>query len=226
MKPSIFTFSILIILGIFLFALFQQLAFPDANIKFLGESKRVELAPDKPVQQTLSATQNYFQGIQIFMGDTGLSFSERIEFSLLDASCSEVLTQKTMTSFSFQSERAARFSFDPIKTSKDTTYCLSIRYLPGSTDRSERPFIRATEHEAFHSSSYTDFSKNMTYTGRSLQIRPLYASPSFTDRLQILENRLSQYKPALFKGSILIIGFLAILFGIAFISLIRRKTTD
>lgn len=224
MKSLVTISTVIILVGCLLFTFFEQLAFPDARIKFLGSSKRVELTPNEPVRQVFLLTQNHFRGFQIFMGDTELSLSERLEFTLLDASCSSVLTQKTVTMLSQSPKRALQFSFDPIVNSKDVSYCLSIRYLPGFTERTKRPFIRATENDDFQTASYTDLGKNTTYSGRSLQVRPLYASSSLIDRIQTLENRLSQYKPVLFKGLVLTIGSLATLLGIIFFWMLSKKT--
>ncbi len=211
-------------LGFFFFS--ERLLFPDPAIKFLGESKRVELTPGKPVTQVFTIRESRLAGFQLFMGDTDLGLGESIEFSLLDPTCSVLVKKMVRTAFTFPVTRELRFTFDPIEDSLGKSYCLSVRFDEGRQKQSERPFIRATEDSAFESYSYTDTSKNKTYIGRSLQVRPLYSEPSYGNRFQQLENRLSQYKPVLFKGYVLAIGVLIIFLGMIFFWLISRKTEN
>lgn len=204
----------------------ERLLFPESAIKFLGESKRVELAPGKPTTQVFTIRERRLAGFQLFMGDTNLGLGESIEFSLLDPTCSTEIRKMTRTALAFPVTRELRFTFDPIEDSANKSYCLSIRFDEGPKRQSERPFIRATEDSAFENQSYTDTGKNKTYIGRSLQVRPLYGELSYNSRFQQLENRLSQYKPVLFKGYALAIGVLIIFLGMIFFWLISRKTDD
>lgn len=204
----------------------ERLLFPDSTIKFLGESKRVELAPGKPVTQVFTISENGLAGFQLFMSDTDLALSESLEFTLLDPTCSTEIRKMTRTAFALPVTRELRFTFDPIEDSLGNSYCLSVRFDDGPKAQSDRPSIRATENESFENESYTDTGKNKTYIGRTLQVRPLYSEPSYGSRFQQLENRLSQYKPILFKGYVLAIGALTLLLGMIFFWLISRKTED
>lgn len=211
-------------LGLLFFS--ERLLFPDSTIKFLGESKRVELTPGKPVTQVFTISKEQLSGFQLFMGDTDLALGESLEFTLLDPTCSTEIKKMTRTAFALPLTRELRFTFDPIEDSAGKSYCLSIRFDQGLSKRTERPFIRVTEDPSFESLSYTDRNKNKTYIGRSLQVRPLYSEPGYAHRLQQLENRLSQYKPVLLKGYVLTIGVLTVSFGMFFFWLISRKAND
>lgn len=219
-----FLISSATLIGLTLFS--ERLVFPDSTIKFLGESKRIELTSGKPVTQIFVIPRNQFSGFQLFMGDTDLALGESLEFSLLDPTCSTTLRKMTRTALTLPVSRELRFLFDPISDSSWNTYCLSIRFDQKLNKRTERPFIRATENVSFGNQSYTDMGKNKTYTGRSLQVRPLYSESGLTNRLQQLENRLSQYKPVLFKGYVLAIGGLTVFLGMIFFWLISRKAED
>ena len=115
--------------------------------------------------------------------------------------------------------------FPPLPTSMGATYCFSIEYHPGFMKKKERPYIRVAEDEQSKSLSYTDHGKEKTYPGRTLEIRPLYAPEEngTTSKITTLENRLSQYKPAFAKGSMLTLGASGFFLAIAFFVWIARR---
>lgn len=212
------------IAGVSVLAFFGQLHFPDSSRNFLGDTKRAELSTNGPITQVFRANQNHLEGFQIFMGDTDLGFGERIDFALLDATCETTLSRSSRSMFSLPTTRATHFTFPTLPASMDETYCLSIQYHPGFMKKKERPYIRVTEDEQFKDVSYTDHGKEKTYPGRTLQIKPLYAPTegSFA-RIGELENRLSQYKPAFAKGSMLALGIAGIFLAIVFFIWIARR---
>ncbi len=211
-----FTVFLVMMSGIGL-VFFSNLSFPDARLNFLGESKRAELTSGAALTQVILIEQDRLKGFQIFMGDTDLAFGERLDFTLLDPTCHKVLARSRRTFFSWPVIRAIHFTFNPIRESAGQAYCLSIEYRDGLMKRKERPYIRVTENEDFQVSVYTDNSKNKTYIGRTLQVRPLYTAATFSERIGELENRLSQYKPAFMKGSMLILGSGGVLVGLVFL---------
>lgn len=204
---------------------FDQLQFPDSSRNFLGGTKRAELSTNGPITQVFVADRNGLEGFQIFMGDTDLGLGERIDFTLADPSCHKVFARTSRNMFSFPAARDIRFVFPTLSASADMAYCLSIEYHPGLQKKKERPYIRVTEDASYEDRSYTDYGKGKTYSGRTLQIRPLYAPEEggFTDRIETLENRLSQYKPAFAKGSMFALGVSGLLLGIFFFVWIARQ---
>ncbi len=201
---------------------FTSLNFPDPTINFLGDTKRAELGKNAPLTQIVHINKSNLSGFQIFMGDTELFFGESLEFALLDSDCQNLIRQSKRTFFSLPIQRDTHFTFDPLPKSAGESYCLSVVYQPGFLERKERPYIRATEDERFAEFSYTDYGKDKTYPGRTLQIRPLYGATSASERVSELENRLSQYKPALAKGLMLGLGLLGILLGLIFFFRVAR----
>jgi|GEM_PF-4639436 len=210
-------------IGLLVIAFLGQLRFPDSSVNFLGETKRAELGKNGALLQPVRIDHNGLEGFQIFMGNTGLSFGEQLSFKLLDANCQVTIQKQSTTSLSLPPINGMRFTFDPIAESRGEAYCLSIEYRPGLIDRRERPYIRATEGDMFLDASYTDTGKGKTHVGRTLQIRPLYAPDTSLGRLQELENRLSQYKPAFVKGLVASIGLIGILLGLLFFRVISRN---
>ncbi len=212
-------------IGTGIFAFLDRLYFPDASRNFLGETKHAELSANGPITQVFQASQDGLEGLQIFMGDTDLGLGERIDFTLLDPSCHKVFARANRTMFSLPATRDIRFAFPAFSASAGESYCLSIEYRPGFIKKKERPYIRVSEDTSFETTSYTDHGKGKSYSGRTLQIRPLYApgGGSIPDRFAALENRLSQYKPAFAKGMMLLIGGSGILFGIVFFVWISRR---
>ncbi|MFA9262137.1 MAG: hypothetical protein ACEQSB_02140 [Undibacterium sp.] len=228
MKQALFNTKTVLIAGITtacLFAFISQLHFSDSSQNFLGETKRAELSPNGPITQVFQANRNGLEGIQIFMGDTELSLGERIDFTLLDPSCQNILSQSSRTFLSPQIVRDIRFIFPVLSKSNDETYCLSIEYHSGLIKKKERPYVRVAEDKTSDGLSYTDHGKGKTYTGRTLQIRPMYApeDTGISSRFMELENRLSQYKPAFMKGYMLTLGALSLLFGFSFFVWIARQ---
>lgn len=213
------------IAGVSVFAFLNQLHFPDSSRNFLGDTKRAELSTNGPITQVFQAKENGLEGLQVFMGDTDLGFGERIDFALLDASCRTIIRQASRNMFSLPAIRDIRFVFPPLLSSANTAYCLSIEYHPGFMKKKERPYIRVAEDEQSESLSYTDHGKEKTYAGRTLEIRPLYApdTGSLSARIKELENRLSQYKPAFIKGSMLALGASGSLLAIVFFVWIARR---
>ncbi len=229
MRPALFNTKIILLIGtaaVGLFAFMNQLHFPDSSKNFLGDTKRAELSANGPITQAFLANQDNLEGFQIFMGDTELGLGERIDFALLDASCNTVLYRSSRTMFSLPATRDIRFTFPTLPRSLDTAYCLSIEYRPGLAKRKDRPYIRVTEDEQSKDSSYTDHGKGKAYPGRTLQIRPFYAPQegSIANRVEAIENRLSQYKPAFIKGLMLALGASGFLLGIVFFVWIGRRT--
>lgn len=214
------------IVGMAAFIFLDQLRFPDSSKNFLGDTKRAELSVNGPIIQTFHAKEDGLEGLQVFMGDTELGFGERIDFALLDASCETVIHQASRNAFSLPAIRDIRFVFPAIPASANKPYCFSVEYHPGFMEKKERPYIRVAEDEQFKDLSYVDRGKEKTYAGRTLEIRPLYAPErgGATARITVLENRLSQYKPAFAKGSMLALGasgfFLATVF---FVWIARRE---
>lgn len=206
-------------------AFFNQLHFPDSSQNFLGSTKRAELSANGPITQVFIADQDGLEGFQIFMGDTDFGLGERIEFMLSDPTCHKVFARAIRNMFSIPTTRGIHFVFPTIPASTNNSYCLSIEYHPGFTKKKERPYIRVAEEWSSQEFSYTDHGKGKTYPGRTLEIRPLYAPEggSLTDRVGALENRLSQYKPAFAKGSMLAIGVSGFLLGILFFFWIARQ---
>lgn len=228
MKPALSKTKVMFSIGlvtIWLLTFFYQLHFPDSSQNFLGETKRVELSPNGAITQVFTATRNGLEGFQIFMGDTDLNLGERIDFTLLDSSCQNILSQSSRTSLSPQILRDIRFIFPVLPNSKNVAHCLSIEYRPGLIKKKERPYIRVTENEQFSDVSYEDHGKDKIYTSRTLQVRPIYApeDSGISGRFMELENRLSQYKPAFMRGYILTLGAFSILLGFSFFVWIARK---
>lgn len=222
-KKTLFLTAVLGVCGA---AFSNQLRFPDSSQNFLGDTKRAELSASGPITQVFTADRNGLEGFQIFMGDTDLGLGERIDFVLADPSCQKVFARTSRNIFSFPVTRDTRFIFPPLLSSANTAYCLSIEYHPGFIKKKERPYIRVAEEESYKDLSYTDHGKGKAYPGRTLQIRPLYApeAADLPDRIEALENRLSQYKPAFMKGSMLTFGALGFLLGILFfVWIVRQK---
>lgn len=216
-------------IGAGIFAFLNQLHFPDSSRNFLGETKRAELSTNGPVTQLFRASQNRLEGFQVFMGDTDLGLGERIDFALLDASCTTVIHQAGRTLFSLPAARDIRFVFPTISASRDKRYCLSIEYHPGFMKKKERPYVRVAEDVQSESLSYTDHGKGKTYVGRTLEIRPLYATEkgdTTIARITTLENRLSQYKPAFAKDSMLALGVSSFFLAIVFFVWIARREDE
>ncbi len=206
-------------------AFFSLLHFPDSSQNFLGDTKRAELSANGPITQVFIADQDELEGFQIFMGDTDLGLGERIEFMLSDPTCHKVFARASRNMFSIPTKRDIHFVFPTIPASTNNSYCLSIEYHPGLLKKKERPYIRVAEAESSQELSYTDHGKGKTYLGRTLEIRPLYApnGGNPTERIEALENRLSQYKPAFAKGSMLTLGVSGLLLGILFFTWIARR---
>lgn len=229
MKPACLnpkTFFLTGLVGVTVFTFIDQIRFPDSSQNFLGDTKRAELSVNGPMTQVFQARENNLEGLQVFMGDTDLSLGERIDFILSDPSCHKVFARESRSPLSLPSTRDIRFLFPTLSESRDKYYCLSVEYHPGFMKKKERPYIRVVEDEQSKDLSYTDHGKDKVYPGRSLEIRPIYAPEKNTtaNRIIALENRLSQYKPAFMKGSMLVLGasgfFLATLF---FVWIARRE---
>jgi hypothetical protein len=204
----------------------SSLSFPDTSYNFLGETKRVELSPGQPVTQVFSAMSDRLERIKIVMGDTHLGLTERIEFALLDATCSVVLRSATRHWYTPEPRIFTSFDFEPLVESAGQRYCLSLTYVSSARQRKDRPFIAASEGGAFASMSYTDAGKGRTYEHRSLHIRPSYGEATITGRLWQLENRLSQYKPAIVKGYMLLLGGVGIAGAIILMFVFQRSMRE
>lgn len=228
MKPAWLnpkTLFLTAVVGAGVFAFLDQLHFPDSSRNFLGDTKRAELSENGPITQVFRASQDGLEGLQIFMGDTDLGLGERIDFTLSDPSCHKVFARASRSLFSLPATRDIRFVFPAFSGSAGEAYCLSIEYHPGFMKKKERPYIRVAEDEQSESLSYTDHGKGKAHAGRTLEIRPFY-TPERGDpaaRITVLENRLSQYKPAFAKGLILTLGASGFFLGIAFFVWIARR---
>lgn len=216
------------VIGVCAWVFIDQLSFPQPSRNFIGDTKRAELSVNGPITQVFRIRENGLEGFQVFMGDTDLALGERIDFTLMDTSCATTINQMRRTMFSLSAIRDVRFMFPTISDSADRQYCLSIEYHPGFMKKKERPYIRVTEDEQSKDISYTDHGKEKTYVGRTLQVRPLYApmDGTVTARIMVLENRLSQYKPAFIKGSMLTLGASGFFLAIAFFAWIARRREE
>lgn len=231
MKPTWLNSKILLLIllaGVCVFIFIDQLHFPHSSRNFLGSTKRAELSANEPITQLFLASQNRLEGFQVFMGDTDLGLGERIDFALSDQSCHKVFARASRNMFSLPATRDIRFIFPIFSASAGEVYCLSIEYHPGFMKKKERPYIRVAEDEQSKGFSYTDHGKEKTYADRMLEIRPLYAPEggSLTDRVEALENRLSQYKPVLAKGSMLAFGVSSFFLAIVFFVWIARREDE
>lgn len=204
--------------------LFKNISFPDSSYNFLGKDKRVELEPGKSVTQVFKARRDGLDQIKIIIGDLGsLGIHDSIDLTLAQSNCETPIATDTITSFTGEPKIYYHFDFDRIPDSLDKSYCLKISY--SATERKkERPYLRANEGELFAHTAYFDDARSKFYEGRSLQMRPSYSNISFSQNLHELENRLSQYKPAFMKGSVLILGLTVVLTSTLFgIIIIRTK---
>lgn len=198
--------------------LFKNLSFPDSSYNFLGKDKRVELEPGKSVTQVFEAKHDGLNQIKIIIGDLGsLGIHDSIDLTLAQSNCETPIATDTITSFTREPKIYYYFDFDRIPDSIGKSYCLKISYT--ATERKkERPYLRANEGEPFARTAYFDDARSRFYEGRSLQMRPSYSNISFSQNFHELENRLSQYKPAFMKGSVLVLGltvaFASILLGV------------
>ena len=201
------------VVWIFTYPLFR-LSFPDSSYNFLGKDKRVELEPGKIVTQVFTADRDGLDRIKIMIGDLDtLGYQDSVALALTETDCKTLIATDTISFLTPAPRIYSAFDFDRIEHSAGQTYCLKISYAAAERPK-QRPYLAASEGEAFANTAYFDEAKDRLYTGRSLQMRPSYSHVSFRDDLRELEERLSQYKPEFMKGWLLMLGLLVTLTSI------------
>lgn len=193
-----------LIFGGILLSFSKQLALSDTNYNFIGKKEKIELDPQEPIIQNFTANRDGLSGIRIAFGNASLSPGESIRFDLADTSCNVVLASDTYTIISPSPHTFYAFLFDRIPTSQGQTYCLKITYN-STLHKENRPTLSTIKGPDFGQSSFTNIASGKIYSGKSLQIRPVYTSKSFSETSSEFLNRLSQYKPSFFKDTSLVI---------------------
>lgn len=202
--------------------LFSRLSFPDSSYNFLGKDKRVELEPGKNVTQTFVARRDGLDRIKIMIGDLDtLGYRDSVSLALAERDCETLIATATITMLAPEPKIYSSFDFNRIEHSAGQTYCLKISYTAAERPK-KRPYLAASEGTSFTDTAYFDEAKSRTYAGRSLQMRPSYSHASSWDNLRELEQRLSQYKPAFMKGSVLALGLASALGSIALVWILIR----
>lgn len=185
----------------------------ESGYNFLGKTKKVTLAPGMPVLQTFTAKENNLSQIRFDLRNVNLASGDHIDLTLMDGTCTQILTTTAFTKKPHTQGAYTVFSFPPIPTSRDTRYCFSATYFSDTNRKGEKPYLAATDipDPVFADRTLTDSNKGKTYAGQTLFLRPAYTSGSLSEDLKGLEYRLSQYKPAFFKGIMLPLAFLLVL---------------
>lgn len=197
----------------------------ESDYNFLGKTKKVTLAPGMPVFQTFTAKENDLYQIRFVLGNVNLRRGEHIDLTLMDSACTQIITTGEFNTEPTMQGAYSVFSFPPIPTSRDTRYCFSVTFFSDISKKGERPYLSATDipDPVFSDRTLTDSNKGKTYESQTLFLRPAYTSGSIWGDLRVLENRLSQYKPAFFKGVMLPLAFLLVILSTFLVYMISGK---
>lgn len=204
----------------------SQLAFPESHYTFNGKTKKVTLNPDMPVSGIFTAARDGMSQVNIPLGNSDIRWNEEILFELLDGECRETIATTVYTTWTPHFFTYFPFRFAPLPDSAGRQYCLRATFSSPENRKGDKPYLSATDDPdpEFLDRSFTDWGKGKTYPGQTLFLRPAYADGSMWRNLGALENRLSQYKPALFKGNFLFLALiLIVLSGIFGILILRNK---
>ncbi len=194
----------------------NHLSFPDSSYHFLGTTNRAKFDPGKPITQVFQAKENNLDQIKIIIGDLDhLRPMEKIVLELAEASCETTIAKDTLTFLTPNPHIYYHFNFPVITDSAGQMYCFKATYFSPFDRGSDRPYLGASEGEAFVGQSYFNESNYRVYENRTLQMRPAYTAGSLLGDLSRLNDRMSQYKPSFFKGSALTLIFSSFIVSVA-----------
>ncbi len=223
-ETMILTTAFLIGLAVIFGTFFADFGLGESGYNFIGKTKKITLSPGEPVTQTFTAHDNGLYQLRIVLGNTDLQQDESIALRLLDGACRETIA----TDFRRESRKQGAytvFSFPVLSDSRDKQYCFSATYDSPENRKGDKPYLSAIDEPdiAFADRTLTDSGKGRTYPSQSLFLRPAYTQGNTLDDIWELENRLSQYKPAFVKGSMLALGTFSVLFSLGFFLWVARK---
>ncbi len=149
------------------FASASRLHFSDTTENFIGKKKVIELKPDQPVSELLTANDGRLGGVRVALGAEELWIGESLTLSVSDASCRKVIRERTLRLLGpYRQGAFVGFAFSPIEESLGQTYCVSLNYRSPHAERKDRPTILGISHE------------NGTNRDLQLQLRLTYEEPS------------------------------------------------
>lgn len=214
------------ILSLFITPLFR-ISFPESGFNFLGKDSHIELDPGKNITQIFKARRNGLDQIYIVINQLGsLGPKDSVTLTLLEKNCETPIATESISDHTPSYFIYYHFRFDRISDSAEHIYCLKISSTALKREKN-RPYLLANEGASFVDTGYFNNADNKFTKGYSLEMRPAYSNDSLIDNLRELENRLSQYKPLVFKGHVLILGFTTLLFTIILTAaLIVRRDED
>ncbi len=185
-----------------LFPLVSHLALPESSYNFLGKTKKITLAPGSPVTQTFTTQDNNLNQIRFIINNLHLQKNDSLINRLLDSECKNEIRKKIFTQTPPEQSAYSIFSFEPISDSQGKQFCFEVTFQTKSEKRSGWPTLSATTEpsKVFSDRQLTDTNKGEVYSQQTLFLRPAYTSDSILGNLWKLTERLSQYKPAMFKG--------------------------
>lgn len=194
---NIILVATLIILSVIFLRLGSFLSFPDTSWS-LEQDERITLGSNKKLKQKFAASQNNLSGIEVLFSSSNTKPGGRIDMAILDESCDKKIRESSISFSSLVSDKTYDFNWPAIPDSKDKIYCLSLNFIPRKKDmKGIKIFINDDRPE-----NYIYLYNEATgeeLSGKTLTIRPNYKNTNFSENLEHLNQRISQYKPWFLK---------------------------
>lgn len=202
-----------IFFGIIFWKFLNLLSFSDQSVSFEEESKKEKMNPNSPIIQKITAKKDNFNQVYVSVNKFSADFGEKVILEVADENCEEIIAQSKIDAFSWNSPGYEKFHFRTIPDSKDKTYCLKFTYVPFKKEQDKKVYISSYPLEG---SSLINTGKSIEeQKNRTLKLKPAYENNSAWQNFSHLIERMSQYKPAFFKGffleSIFILSFVLII---------------
>lgn len=204
---------------------FVTLSFSDSSVYFL-DKERLFLAEDTILTQRFIAAENHLSSLGIPIDKSALRPPKgTLVISLKDSTCQKILATEEINLLHIFYSRIQKISFSPLPESKGRQYCFEAIYSLDETQKREGEFINLWRSPSPQFAT-TFFSDNAQIVkGYSLIFKPYYDTPSAQQSLTRLVQRMSQYKPNIFKGGAIILLSVAsfiVSYGVAIILLFRK----
>ncbi len=221
-KTHLFLLTGIFVLGsVLIFVNFvNQTALPESGFDFGGKRKEI-LHPQKPLTQTFHSSQDFF-AVDLGLRNVGSNLPGQISIELRDQNCQTVLAQAIVKNQRIKNHRFYRVEFprhtrdNPFRSGK---YCLRLLYQTTEPlSKSKFPQLSSSKRAYREDEKLINTGAKNPHRDRRAVLRTVYDEGSFLNNARELNNRLSQYKPEVFKGTALTV--LALLFVVGTLTLV------
>lgn len=217
-----FNIILLVVFLLFLIAVITRfsltLSFSDSKYAFNKDGEQ-KLFPHLPVEQKFIAQKNNLSHLRTAIKDFPKVTSDIIVLEIADANCSKTIAQSKINFWTMYYPGYWDFRFPTISDSAGKTFCAKFTFVPKQSRTKDLPKINISESQDFADSVVTnmgDTKKGPEFRGQTIIMKPAYSGTTFFQDINILIDRVSQYKPFYFKETYLyILSFLLILSSIA-----------